>query len=189
MDTTPDARTPVRGLWACAVSPVRGYADRHAIGNHTQVLTAYQHSGGLCQLRQLVHSLLAPELVVAVVVVVVVQAVEGRFLPIIQGAVHIVVLHADTGMIFVRVVAVGYKQYVADERIQTVAHPNAVFVRLAGKVGFYLALSVKFRTHPVDFPRVRRFDEGLLHVVGVRTEHLSEEIFVYIRFQELIAEG
>eukprot|EP00975_Prorocentrum_lima_P004090 887696-Prorocentrum_lima.AAC.1 len=28
MDTTPDARTPVRGLWACAVSPVREYADR-----------------------------------------------------------------------------------------------------------------------------------------------------------------
>jgi len=126
---------------------------------------------------------------VAVVVVVVVQAVEGRFLPIIQGTVHIVVLHTDTGMIFVRVVAVGYKQYVADERIQAVAHPNAVFVRLAGKVGFYLTLGVKLRTHPVDFPRVRRFDEGLLHVVGVRTEHLSEEIFVYIRFQELIAEG
>ena len=91
-------------------------------------------------------------------------------------------------MIFVRVVAVGYKQYVADERLQTVAHPNAVFVRLAGKVGFYLRWC-QIPDASGRFPRVRRFDEGLLHVVGVRTEHLSEELFVYIRFQELIAEG
>ena len=161
----------------------------HAIGNHTQIFTAYQHPGRLRQLRQFVHGLLTPEFVVAVIVVLIVQAVESCLFPIVQRTVDVVVLHTDARVILVRVVAVGHKQYVTDKRIQTVAYPNAVFIRLACKVGFHLTLGVEFGTHPVDFPSVRRFDESLLYVIGMWAEHLSEEVLVYVRFQEFIAEG
>ena len=124
----------------------------------------------------------------AVVVVLVVQTVEGSLFPIVQGTVDIVVLHTDTRVVFVRVIAVGHKQHVADKRIQAVAYPDAVLIRFAGKVGLYLALGIEFGTHPVNFPRICRFDERLLYVIGMRAEHLSEEILVYVRFQELIAE-
>ena len=38
-------------------------------------------------------------------------------------------------VVFVRVIAVGHKQHVADKRIQAVAYPDAVLIRFAGKVG------------------------------------------------------
>ena len=56
-------------------------------------------------------------------------------------------------------------------------------------MSFHLALCVELGTHTVDFPRVGGLDEGLLHVVGVWAEHLSEEVFVDVGFQELGAEA
>ena len=162
---------------------------RHAGRNHAEVFAADEHAGGLRQLREFLHGLLSPEIVVAVVVVLVVQAVEGGFLPVVQRAVDVVVLHANAWMVFRGVVTVGHEQDVADEGVKAVAYPDAVVVGFAVEVGFHLALCVELGTHTVDFPRVGGFDEGLLHVVGVRAEHLSEEVLVDVGFQELGTEA
>ena len=114
----------------------------------------------------------------AVVVVVVIEPVEAGLLPVVQRTVDKVVLYADAGVEEVGMVAVGHEEYVADQAVQSVAYLDAGFVRLACKVGFYLALGVKLRLHRIDFPRVGGLQEGLLYVVGMGTKQLSEEVLM-----------
>ena len=128
--------------------------------------------------------MLSPEVIVAVIVVLVIQPVEGSLFPIVQCAVDVVVLHADARMVFVRIVAVGHEQHIADKGVKPVTNPDAVIVRLSGKVGFHFALGVELGTHAVNLPRVCRLYEGLLHIVCMRAEDLSEEVLMDIGLQE-----
>ena len=57
---------------------------RHAIRHHTEVFGTYQHTGSLHQLRQLLHRLTIPILVVTTIEVVVVKAVERSLVIIIE---------------------------------------------------------------------------------------------------------
>lgn len=84
-------------------------------------------------MRQFLHGLLSPEVVVAMIVVLVIQPVEGSLLPIVQCAVDVVVLHADARMVFVRIIAVGHEQHIADKGVKPVTNPDTVIVRFPAK--------------------------------------------------------
>jgi hypothetical protein len=56
----------------------------HTIRHHTKVFCTNQHAGSLNQLRQLLHRLLIPELVVAAIEVVIVKTVECSLVIIIE---------------------------------------------------------------------------------------------------------
>ena len=71
---------------------------RHAVGDHTKIFRTDKHACGLCQSRQFLHGLLIPELVVAVIEVVVVETVEISLLLFRQPLVCRLVLHGYTRM-------------------------------------------------------------------------------------------
>ncbi len=72
---------------------------RHTIRYHAQVFTANQHGSTLGQHRQLLHGFVIPELVVALVVIMVVQAVECVFFIVTQAFKDEIVLNGDTWVI------------------------------------------------------------------------------------------
>ena len=57
---------------------------RHTVGHHAEVFSTYQHACRLHQLRQFLHCLTIPELVVAMIVVVVVEAVERLLIVVVE---------------------------------------------------------------------------------------------------------
>ena len=87
----------------------------HAVGHHTQVFCTNEHTGGLRQLGQFLHRLRVPELVVAMIEVVIVETVEAVLLTIVQLVVAFLVLYGDTRMPAV-IALVVYKEQVVPER-------------------------------------------------------------------------
>src|SRR5699024_5754949 len=123
-----------------------------------------------CQLRQLLHGLLLPELIVTMVVILIVQTVESGFFPIVQGAIDEVVLYTDTRMIFMGFLSVRYKQYVTDKCIASVTNPDAVLICFSGEESLYFTLGIEFGTHAVHLPSFGRLDTGLFNIIGMWTE-------------------
>ena len=70
----------------------------HTIRYHTQVFGTNQHTGSLNQLRQLLHRLAIPELVVSAIEVVVIKTIECCLVNIIERLVDKVELCRDTWM-------------------------------------------------------------------------------------------
>ena len=70
----------------------------HTVGHHTKVFGTAQHTGGLRQTRQFLHSLLIPELVVATIEIVVVETIEIVLLVIVQLLVVFIELHGNAWM-------------------------------------------------------------------------------------------
>ena len=60
----------------------------HAIGHHAKVFGTHEHTGCLHELGQLLHCLTIPELVVATIVIIVVKAVEGLLVVVVERLVN-----------------------------------------------------------------------------------------------------
>ena len=86
----------------------------HAVGHHTQVFCTDEHTGGLRQLGQFLHRLRVPELVVAMIEVVIVETVEAVLLTIIQLVVAFLVLYGDTRMPAVIALMVNKEQVIPE---------------------------------------------------------------------------
>ena len=95
----------------------------NAVGHHAQVFRAYQHACGLHQSRQLAHGLPIPELVVAAIEIVIVKAVEGLFVAVVQALVDEIVLRGDARMEKVGVFPVAQEEHVTDKGIEPVTQP------------------------------------------------------------------
>src|SRR5574344_1566446 len=95
----------------------------HAVGHHTEVFGTYEHTCCLCELRHLFHCLLIPELVVATIEIVVVEAVEIILVVVPELLVDEVELHSDTRMELVGIFVVAQEQNIAYERIESVTKP------------------------------------------------------------------
>ena len=87
----------------------------HTVGHHAEVFSTDEHSGGLCQLRQFLHRLRVPELVVAMIEVVVVETVEAILLTVVELVVAFLILYGDTRMPAVVALMV-YEEQILPER-------------------------------------------------------------------------
>ena len=84
----------------------------HAVRHHTQVFGTNKHTGGLCQLRQFLHRLGIPELVVSTIEVVIVESIEVGLLPVIELLIRLLILHGNTWMPSVIALVVNKEQAV-----------------------------------------------------------------------------
>ena len=150
---------------------------RHTVGYHTQIFATDEHRCTLSQHRELLHGFVIPELVVTLVVVMVVQTVECFLFAVAQAFEDEVVLNGDARMVSGRILAVGHEQDIANQRINAFAHVHALFVFLAGKPGFHLALGIVFRTHFPDIV-MAVLQECFLHEICLFTEHAVKNILV-----------
>ena len=150
---------------------------RHTIRYHTQVFTTYQHRCTLSQHREFLHRFVIPELVVALVVIMVVQAVECFLFTITQTSEDEVALNGNAWVVCRRILAVWYKQDIANQRIKSFFHQEVFFVFLTYEPSFHLALSIVFRTH---FPNVVMtiLEECILDKASLFTEYFIQDFVV-----------
>ena len=80
---------------------------RHTGRNHAEVFAAGNHFCGIDQSGQLFQGFLLPKLVVAVVVEILINAVDGLLLVVAEGLIDLGFLQFDAGMILFAVVRVG----------------------------------------------------------------------------------
>ena len=99
----------------------------HAVGHHTQILGTYEHTCGIDQARQLLHSLEIPELVVAAIEVVVIQTVEYSLVAVVQAFVDEVELNGNSRVEQVGVLVVAHEEHVADKGIEAVSKILQIF--------------------------------------------------------------
>ena len=93
----------------------------HAVGHHAEIFGADEHTGGLCQFGQFLHSLRVPELVVTTVEVVVVETVEDELVVVPQCLIDEVVLYTDAWVELILILTVAHEEHIADQGIETVA--------------------------------------------------------------------
>ena len=150
---------------------------RYTVGHHTKVFATDEHRCTLSQHRELLHGFVIPELVVTLVVVMVVQTVECFLFAVAQAFEDEVALNGNAWMVSGRILTVGHEQDIANQRINAFAHVHALFVLLAGKPGFHLALGIVFRTH---FPDVVMavLQECFLHKIRLFTEHTIQNVLI-----------
>ena len=142
----------------------------HTIRYHTQVFGTNQHAGSLNQLRQLLHRLAIPELVVAAIEVVVVKTIERSLVNIIERLVDEVELCRDTWVEELRVLVVANEEHVADQGIQAITQPDFLFISNTCKESLHLALGIYLRLHLIAL-LIQAVEILLLHFVGTLMEH------------------
>ena len=72
---------------------------RHCCRDHSEVLTACEHSCRIKECRKLLHGLVLPELIVATIEEVVIETVEGRTAICVQPLVALGSLRTDLRMV------------------------------------------------------------------------------------------
>ena len=128
-----------------------------------------------------------PKSVIATIIIVVIETVEGILVAVPQSLVDECQLCSDAWMELVRILAVTHEEHIVDERVQTVTNPLVVIGGLAGKCRLNLALSVKLGTHNPNVV-MTVLQESVAHTLSMRTKHtvnnpvgdewLSEEILL-----------
>ena len=96
----------------------------HTIGHHTKVFSTHKHARCLHKLRQFLHGLTIPELVIATIIVVIIYAVEDCLIAVIECFIREVELRTDAWVELIRVFTVAHEEHIADQGIKTVAQPD-----------------------------------------------------------------
>ena len=95
--------------------------------------------------RKFFHGFLIPEFVVALVVVMIVQVIEGSLLLPVQLLEYGIILYGNSGMEFLGVVVVCDKQHVADQGVKPFFQFQAILVFFSIEISFHLSLGIKLR--------------------------------------------
>ena len=119
---------------------------------------------------ELLHCLAIPEFIVPLVVVVIVEVVEGFLLFLAQCFEGEVMLRRDSRMIHVSFFPVGNEQYVTDECVEFFFQLEAFLIVLFFEVGFHFPLCVKLRTH------------GVIVMVGVLHECIAYRVALFAEY-------
>jgi hypothetical protein len=95
---------------------------RHARRYHAKVFGADEHLSGFYQLRQFLHCLTLPEVIVALIEIIIIETIEDATLTVVEQHLEdIGVLRRDARMIKLRILMVTNEEHIADEGVETVS--------------------------------------------------------------------
>jgi hypothetical protein len=95
---------------------------RHARWNHAEVFGADEHLSGFYQLRQFLHCLTLPEVIVALIEIIIIETIEDATLIVAQqGLIDEGILRRDARMIKLWILMVTNEEHIADEGVETVS--------------------------------------------------------------------
>ena len=93
----------------------------NAVGNHAEVFGACEHRRGVDDGRELPHGFAIPEVVVAMIEEIVVEAVERPAFVVVEVTVYVGELGGDARMVFAFFHRVFNEEYLIDQTLQGVA--------------------------------------------------------------------
>ena len=160
----------------------------HTIGQHTQILSTTKHTRRAKHFRESVHRLIAPEEVVALVIVVVVEAHESILILSRERFEHRFVDDPDARMVHLRLLGILQEEYTTNQTIETITNPKTILIAptLEGIAHFLLGVVLSFQ---VVEPIGTRNQEVFSDIRGVHAKQPIEHAVVDEGFgKEVFAE-
>ena len=162
----------------------RGYA----IGQHAQILSTTEHARITKHLSKMTHSLIAPEDVVTLVIVVVVKAHIGILLLCRKGIEYRFANHTDTRMIHITLLRILEEEHTTDESVESIANPQTILIAPTLERLAHLLLRVVFRLEVIESVGSCG-EEVLAHIRRMHTEETVEHTIINKRLRkEILAE-
>ena len=160
----------------------------HAVGQHAQILRTAEHPRLSEGLREPLERLAAPEEVMTLVIVIVVEPHEGILLFGRQCIVDRLVVDPDARVIHLRLFGIFEEEHPADEPIEPVTNPETVLITQSLEMPAHLPLRIVFSLQVVETITARN-QEMLLHIGRMNAEQPFEHAVVYKRTgEEILAE-
>ena len=161
---------------------------RHTIGQHTEIFSTTKHATITEDIRQTVHRLIAPEEVMALEIIIIVESHEGIFILIVESLVDRFAKDADTRMIHLRLFRILEEEHIADEPIETVANPKAVLIVLSLEESAHLQLGIILSLEVIE-SIASRDEEVVADIRGMHAEEALQHTIIDKRAgKEILAE-
>ena len=95
----------------------------HTIGQHPQILSTTEHTRITKDIRQTAHCLVAPEEVMTLEEIVIIESQEGILLLIVQSLIDGFIENSDTWMVHLRLLRILEEEHITDKAIESIANP------------------------------------------------------------------
>ena len=122
----------------------------HTVRQHTKVLSTTKHSRSTKHISYLAYSLPAPEEVMTLIIIVIIQSHKRILLLCCKRIKHGFADNPDTRMIHLRLLRVFQEQYTTYQPIQSVTNPQTIFVCPPIKSFLHLFLGIIFRLNIIQ---------------------------------------